>query len=213
LREAVNRLTSAGRTVVVVGVNDRPVGLIGLADQPRESARQALARLKQLGIARTIMLTGDREPVARQVAAHVGIDQAHAELLPEQKLQLVRDLQAAHGPIAMVGDGVNDAPALATAAVGIAMGGAAGTDVALETADVALMADDLGKLPDAVALGRFSRRVIGQNLAIALGVIAVLAPLSALGFTELWIAVLFHEGSTVLVVLNALRLLVYKPPE
>ena len=156
------------------------------------------------------MLTGDRAVVAESVGRTIGVDEVHAQLMPEDKVRLIRELQSRYGPIAMVGDGVNDAPALATATVGIAMGGA-GTDVAIETADVVLMADDLRKLPDAIALSRFARRVIKQNLFIALGVISVLAPLAALGFTDLWVAVLFHEGSTVVVVLNAMRLLMYKP--
>ena len=211
LDNAVEELAAAGKTVVVVAVDERPVGVIALADRPRDSARDTLARLKRLGIERNIMLTGDRRTVASLVAGQIGVDEFHADLLPEHKVQLVRELQQRYGPLAMVGDGVNDAPALATASVGIAMGGAASTDVALETADVALMADDLAKLPDAIGLSRFSRRVVRQNLAIALGVIAVLAPLAALGYAYLGIAVLFHEGSTVVVVLNALRLLVYKP--
>jgi Cd2+/Zn2+-exporting ATPase len=210
LNSALSKLASAGKSVVVVGIEDRPIGVIGLADRPRESARDALARLKQLGIERNVMLTGDRTPVAALVAEQTGIDEYHGDLLPETKVQIVRELQLRHGPLAMVGDGVNDAPALATATVGIAMGGAAATDVALETADVALMADDLQKLPDAIGLSRFSRRIIKQNLTIALGVIAVLAPLSALGYTWLGVAVLFHEGSTIVVVLNALRLLMYR---
>ena len=156
------------------------------------------------------MLTGDRAAVAATVAAQVGVDEFHGDLLPKDKLDRVTALQQKYGPLAMVGDGVNDAPALAIATVGIAMGGA-GTDVAMETADVALMADDLAKLPDAISLGRFSRHIVRQNLFIALGVIGVLAPLAALGFTYLGVAVLFHEGSTVVVVLNSLRLLVYKP--
>jgi Cd2+/Zn2+-exporting ATPase len=159
-----------------------------------------------------MMLTGDRRAVADSIARELGVDEHHAELLPENKLALVQTLQERYGPLAMVGDGVNDAPALASASVGIAMGGA-GTDVAIETADVALMADDLRKLPDAIALARFSRRIIKQNLFIALGVIAVLAPLAALGYTYLGVAVLFHEGSTVVVVLNAMRLLLYRPEQ
>ena len=156
------------------------------------------------------MLTGDRASVADAIAKDLGIDEHHAELLPEDKLQRVRDLQDRYGPIAMVGDGVNDAPALAAATVGIAMG-SAGTDVAIETADVALMGDDLAKLPDAISLSRFARTIIRQNLVIALGTISVLAPLAALGYAYLGVAVLFHEGSTIVVVLNSLRLLAFKP--
>jgi Cd2+/Zn2+-exporting ATPase len=207
---AVEKLVAEGKSVVVIAIDDCPAGVIGLADRPRKSAAETLGRLKDMGIARTIMLTGDRRSVAEEVAKEVGADEFHADLLPQEKLSLVHDLEARHGPLAMVGDGVNDAPALASATVGIAMGGA-GTDVAIETADVALMSDDLRKLPDAIGLSRFSRRIIAQNLVIALGVISVLAPLAALGYTYLGVAVLFHEGSTVVVVLNAMRLLVYRP--
>jgi Cd2+/Zn2+-exporting ATPase len=204
------RLAGEGKTTVLITASDRAMGLIALADQPRENAAEAVRRVKALGIRRTIMLTGDNASVAAAMAKAVGVDEQHAALLPEQKVERLRELQKAYGPIAMVGDGVNDAPALAAASVGIAMG-ASSTDVALETADVALMSDDLGKLPDAIALSRFSRKIIRQNLVIALGVIAVLAPLAALGYAKLGLAVLFHEGSTVVVVLNSLRLLAYRP--
>ena len=210
LRARVAEVAQQGKTVVVVGIEDRPAGIIALADQPRKNARQTMERLREVGIARTIMLTGDHQNVADTISREIGIDEHHAELLPEDKLALVQKLQQQHGALAMVGDGVNDAPALARATVGIAMGGA-GTDVAIETADVVLMSDDLAKLPDAIALSRFSRRIIRQNLFIALGVISVLAPLAALGYTYLGVAVLFHEGSTIVVVLNAMRLLMFKP--
>jgi Cd2+/Zn2+-exporting ATPase len=133
--------------------------------------------------------------------------------MPEDKVTRVRALDEKYGRVAMVGDGVNDAPAMANATVGIAIGGAAGSasDVALETADIALLADDLGKLPEAIGVSRFARKIIVQNLVIALGVIAVLAPLAALGGTPISAAVLFHEGSTVLVVVNSLRILAYRP--
>ena len=210
LAARIERYAGEGKSTVAVSIDGTPVGVIALADRPRDNAKQTLARLKSLGIRRTIMLTGDRKGVADKVGAELSVDEVHADLLPQDKLKLIQSLQDKYGPIAMIGDGVNDAPALAAASVGIAMGGA-GTDVAIETADIALMADDLAKLPDAVALSRFSRRIIHQNLVIAMGVIAVLAPLSALGYTYLGAAVLFHEGSTIVVVLNSLRLLLFKP--
>ena len=210
VRGEVERLSEQGKTVVVVIENDHALGVIALADRPRENAAEAVQRIKNLGIRHTIMLTGDNAQVAATVAREVGVDQHHAALLPEQKVERLAELRRSYGPVAMVGDGVNDAPALAAASVGIAMG-ASSTDVALETADVALMSDDLARLPDAIALSRFARKIIRQNLVIALGVIAVLAPLSALGFARLGLAVLFHEGSTVVVVLNSLRLLAYRP--
>jgi Cd2+/Zn2+-exporting ATPase len=209
LRLAVAKL-GEGKSFVGVAIDGRPAGVIALADQPRPTARDALARLKRMRIRHTIMLTGDKQSVADLIGREVGIDEVRAELMPQEKLDLVNALEKQYGPLAMIGDGINDAPALATATVGVAMGGA-GSDVAIETADVALMSDDLSRLPDAIGLSRFSRRIITQNLVIALGVIACLAPLAALGFTYLGVAVMFHEGSTVVVVLNSLRLLVYRP--
>jgi Cd2+/Zn2+-exporting ATPase len=210
LSETLAKLSGQGKTTVIVGVDGIVAGIIALADRPRENARKAIAALHAAGVKKIAMLTGDNAPAADAIAREVGIDEVHAQLLPEDKVRRVRELGTKHGGVAMVGDGVNDAPAMAAATVGIAMGGA-GTDVALETADVALMADDLGKLSDAIGLSRFSRKIITQNLVIALGVIAVLAPLSALGFAYLGVAVLFHEGSTVVVVLNSLRLLLFRP--
>jgi Cd2+/Zn2+-exporting ATPase len=206
----IEQFNIAGRSAAMVARDGKPIGIIAMADRARENAKDSLARLKKLGVKHTIMLTGDNAHTAAAVAREVGVDEFHAALLPEQKVEAIRAATAKYGTVAMIGDGVNDAPALAAAAVGIAMGGA-GTDVALETADVALMGDDLAKLPEVVGLSRFSRRVVAQNLAIALGVIALLAPSAALGYVSLGIAVVFHEGSTVVVVLNALRLLGYKP--
>ena len=154
------------------------------------------------------MLTGDNEDVAKEVGQAIGVTEIQAELLPEEKLGAIQMLKQTHNSIAMVGDGVNDAPALATATVGIAMGGA-GTAVALETADIALMSDDLDKLPFAVGLSRATRNVIRQNLFISLGIIAILIVSSVLGVVALSGAVILHEGSTLIVVLNALRLMRY----
>jgi Cd2+/Zn2+-exporting ATPase len=192
-----------------MSVDGRPVAVLALADRPRDSASDTIRRLHRLGVDKAIMLTGDHASVAAAIARQLDVDEFYADLLPEDKVKQVKALCDKYGHVAMVGDGVNDAPAMANATVGIAMGGA-GTHVALETADVALMADDLGKLPEAIGLSRFSRKIIAQNLVIALGVIAVLAPIAALGWAKLGVAVLFHEGSTVVVVLNSLRLLIYR---
>lgn len=210
LARTVGALESAGNTTVIVRRAGKFIGVIALADEPRASAQNALRSLRELKIEHLIMLTGDNPAVAARIAGLVGVTDYRAGLLPEDKLNAIRALREKHGPIAMVGDGVNDAPALATATVGVAMGGA-GTAVALETADVALMGDDLEKLAYAVALSRASQRIIKQNLFIALGVIGLLVVASLSGAIVLSVAVVFHEGSTVVVVLNSLRLLGWKP--
>jgi Cd2+/Zn2+-exporting ATPase len=161
-------------------------------------------------VRRTLLLTGDNARVGARVARDLGLDDVRAELMPEDKVAAIRDL-AAGETLAMVGDGVNDAPALAAASVGIAMGGA-GTDVALETADVALMGDDLSKLPYAIGLGRATRAVVAQNLAVSLGVIAFLVVSAVAGWVGIGLAIAFHEGSTLVVVFNSLRLLAYREP-
>jgi Cd2+/Zn2+-exporting ATPase len=211
LAQTISQLEADGQTTVIVRQGGKFIGVIALADEPRESSAGIMERLKALGVNQLVMLTGDNEAVAKRVAAKVGLTDVRAALLPENKLTAIRDLEKQHGTIAMVGDGVNDAPALAAATVGIAMGGA-GTAVALETADVALMGDDLGKLTFAVGLSRASRRIIQQNLAIALGVIALLLIGTLAGQVALSAAVILHEGSTVIVAMNALRLLAWREP-
>lgn len=205
----VERLEAEGQTTMLVHDGQRFLGIIGLADRPREEAPAALERLRALGIRALVMLTGDNERVAAAIAKAVGLTDFRANLLPEDKVAAVQALLQEYGRVAMVGDGVNDAPALATATVGIAMGGA-GSDVALETADVALMADDLSRLPFAVGLSRQAHRIIRQNLVISLGVIALLIPGGLFGLAGIGLAILLHEGSTLLVVANGLRLLGYK---
>ena len=207
LASTVTSLEAEGRTVFVVRHGTRYLGAIGLMDTPRAAARQVIARLRELGMTRMVMLSGDNQRVADAVAASVGIDQAFGDLMPEAKVEAIKKLRA-EGEVAMVGDGVNDAPALAVASVGIAMG-AAGSDVALETADVALMGDNLEHHPFVVALSRQSRRIIRQNLWASLGMVALLIPATIFGM-RMGVAVLFHEGSTLLVVANALRLLAFR---
>ena len=208
VRDAVKRLEDAGRsTMIVRRVGNVPefLGVLGLADEPRANARETLVALRSAGIQRIIMLTGDNVGVGNAVGTAVGVDEVRAGLVPEDKVASIKELAAA-GPVAMVGDGVNDAPALAHATVGIAMGGA-GTAAALETADVALMGDDLSRLPFAIALSRQAKRVIRQNLFVSLGVIAALVVATVSGVASIGPAVIAHEGSTLVVIANALRLL------
>ncbi len=204
---AVEQLRQAGRTSMIVRLGSRDLGAIGLLDTPRAGAREALQRLRELGISRMIMISGDHQRVAQAVASEVGLDEAWGDLMPEDKVEAIRKLRE-QDKVAMVGDGVNDAPAMANATVGIAMG-AAGSDVALETADVALMADDLRHLPFAVGLSRHTRGIIRQNVFVSLGIVAFLVPATILGL-GIGPAVALHEGSTLLVVFNALRLLAYR---
>lgn len=204
---ALMALRDAGRTTMAVRMGDRDLGVIGMLDTPRQGAREALQSLRQIGISRMIMISGDHQKVAQAVARDVGLDEAWGDLMPEDKVEAIRKL-GAQAKVAMIGDGVNDAPAMASATIGVAMG-AAGSDVALETADVALMSDDLRKLPFAVELSRRTRAVIRQNVFVSLGVVVVLVPATIMGMS-IGAAVAVHEGSTLLVVVNALRLLAYR---
>lgn len=212
LAEIISQLENDGQTTVIIRRGGNFIGVIALADEPRPLVKEVMERLRAQGIKRLVMLTGDNRSVAHRVADQVGITYVHAELLPGSKLTLVHEMEQGSGIIAMIGDGVNDAPALAAATVGVAMG-SGGTAVALETADVVLMGDDLGKLPFAIGLSRASVRIIRQNIIIALGVIAMLLIASGLGVIPLSIAVVLHEGSTIVVVLNALRLLGWHEPK
>ncbi|MCC6626253.1 MAG: cadmium-translocating P-type ATPase [Chloroflexi bacterium] len=208
LQTSITRLQAEGKTVMVVAA-EQPLGAVAVADTPRATAPAVIARLRRLGIERIIMLTGDHSVVAAALGRGLGVDEVRADLLPEEKQQVIAALMRETGHVAMVGDGVNDAPALATATVGVAMG-AAGTDVALETADIVLMADDLTRLPYVIDLSRRTRRTVYQNLAFALGVILVLVVATLMNAMTLPLGVLGHEGSTVLVILNSLRLLVFR---
>ncbi len=207
LRATAAGLEAQGRTTVVLRRGAQYLGVLGLMDQPRPEAASVIGRLRRIGINRMVMISGDNQRVVDAVAETVGLDQAFGNLLPEDKVATIKQLRA-ENPVAMVGDGVNDAPAMANATVGIAMG-AAGSDVALETADVALMGDDLSRLPFVIGLSRATSRIIRQNLWIGLGMVAILVPATLAGL-QLGAAVVFHEGSTLMVVANALRLLVWR---
>ena len=202
----VERLQSEGKTVIVVGDEGTPWALIAIRDNVRPNAAAAIRALHESGIEKVVMLTGDNERTAQAIAREVDIDEIHANLKPEDKSVKVRDLSERYGHVAMVGDGVNDAPALAEATVGVAMG-AAGTDVALETADVALMADDLEKLVYALRLAQRNQRIVRQNLALSVVVIAVLVVAAVLGALTLPAAVIGHEVSEFVVIASGLRML------
>jgi len=195
-----------GKTAILVGTEERLLGLIAVADLPREESAAVIRVLKGSGVVHTVMLTGDHRRTAEAVARQVGVDEVHAELLPEDKLQRIQALRRRYGTVAMVGDGINDAPALAAATVGVAMGGG-GTDAALETADIVLMNDDLTRLPETVRLGRRALRVIRQNIAFSLVTKLVAVALVVPGWLTLWLAILADMGATLLVTANSLRLL------
>lgn len=202
---ALNRLEAEGKTAVIICSETTPLAVIGVADTVRETSREAIAELHALGI-RTVMLTGDNELTAKAIAKDVGIDDARGNLLPEDKLAVVTDELAKYGAVGMVGDGINDAPALAKSSIGFAMG-AAGTDTALETADVALMDDDLRKIPQFIQLSIKAAGILKQNIIIALAIKAVFLVLAFMGVATLWMAVFADMGASLIVVFNGLRLL------
>ncbi|MBS1586526.1 MAG: heavy metal translocating P-type ATPase [Bacteroidetes bacterium] len=209
VKRQVEDLEAKGNTTMLVQQDNKLFGIITLMDTARVDAKEALAALKKLGINKMIMLTGDNQKVAEAIAKEIGITDAMGGLMPEQKVEAIDKLRTSEKQVAMVGDGVNDAPAMAKSTVGIAMG-AAGSDVALETADIALMADKLSNLPFAIGLSKKASRIIKQNLVISLGMVVILIPLTILGIAHIGPAVMGHEGSTLIVVFNALRLLAYK---
>jgi Cd2+/Zn2+-exporting ATPase len=210
LAEGMARLAAEGATPLFVaeggpGEEMQALGLIAVADRLRPHAADAVRRLRELGIAHVAILTGDTRATGEAIARQAGADSVLAELLPEEKAAAVRDLRRRYGPVVMVGDGVNDAPALATADVGIAMG-VAGTDVALETADIALMGDDLDGIATLLTLSRRTSGVIRQNVALSLATKLLALVLAAFGFVNLWIAVAADMGTSLAVTLNGMRL-------
>ncbi|WP_285769213.1 heavy metal translocating P-type ATPase [Peribacillus sp. SI8-4] len=204
--EQVSDFQNEGKTVMLLGDRMKLLALIAVADEIRESSKEAIRKLHALGIEKTIMLTGDNSGTAKAIGAAAGVDEIEAELLPENKLTIIKQWKQKYGRVAMVGDGVNDAPALAASTVGIAMGGA-GTDTALETADIALMGDDLSRLPYTIRLSRKTLKIIKQNITFSLVIKIVALLLIAPGWLTLWMAVFADMGATLLVTLNSLRLL------
>jgi Cd2+/Zn2+-exporting ATPase len=207
--QVLQALQTEGSTAVLVGTEDRMLGVIALADRPRSNARQAIERLRRAGIRHLALISGDNPLTAGTIARQVGVDEWHAELLPAEKVGVIHDLKRRYGQVAMVGDGVNDAPALAAADVGIAMG-VAGTDVALEVADVVLMSDDLSKLDYAIMLSRKTLGIIKFNIALSLAAKAVALALAAVGALPIWGAIMADMGVSLLVTLNGMRLLAYR---
>ena len=204
--QTAHQLAADGKTPMIVVVNDHVVGVIGVADQIRSDAPQMVAQLHDAGVKKVVMLTGDTLPVAQAVGRATGIDEIHASLLPEDKLEAVAQLQHEGHTVAMVGDGVNDAPALATANIGVAMG-AAGSAVAVETADIALMGDNLAKLPEAVSLAKRTVKIMRQNIVIALATVVALLVGVFVGGVTMSLGMLVHEGSVLVVIFNAMRLM------
>ncbi|NTW00961.1 MAG: heavy metal translocating P-type ATPase, partial [Oscillochloris sp.] len=208
---AATQDAAAGHTPVMVGVQGDYLGTITLADTVRESSRAAVAQLKGMGLQAVVMLTGDQRVTAERIGIDVGLTDVRAELLPAQKVAAIETLQQQYGPVAMVGDGINDTPALATANVGIAIGGAhGGTNQAMEVADVTLMSDDLRQLPFTIALSRAAMTTVSVNLAVSIGIKLVFLALVLVGMGTMWMAVLADVGTSLLVTLNGMRLLGYR---
>lgn len=205
-QEHLLRLKTSGKTTVLVSYDGKVAGIIAIADKPRENAREVIARLKEIGLKKVVMLTGDDARTAQSIATQLGVNDVLSQLLPEDKLQVIRDLQKEGHVVAMVGDGINDAPALAAANIGIAMG-AAGTDIAIETADVALMADDLMKIPEAIKISKATLQNIHQNVWIALVTVTILLFGVIFGKVHMAGGMLIHEASVLVVILNGMRLM------
>ena len=203
---AITELESEGLTAVALGTDEHVCGVMGLADAIRPEAASILERLHAVGVEHVVMLTGDHQEAADRVARVTGVDDVRASLLPEDKVHAVEELNRRYGATAMIGDGINDAPALATAGIGIAMG-AIGSDVAIETADVALMSDDLARVPWLISHAKRALRIIRQNVVIALGVKLAVMVLAGAGVASLWMAIAADMGASLIVISNALRLL------
>lgn len=209
VRELTARFQQEGKTTMILGCDREPLAVLAVRDVARRQSRDAILRLKANGIGHIRLLSGDHEALASSFAEGLGMDSVQGRLLPEGKMQALQAMKRAYGAVAMVGDGINDAPALAAATVGIAMGGA-GSDAAMETADVVLMADDLSRLPFLIALSRKTMRIVRQNIAFALGMKLLFLVLSLAGVSTLWMALLADDGAALAVILNGLRTLVFK---
>ena len=207
-KEKITELQIQGKTVMVLGTEKEILSFIAVADEMRESSKEVIGKLNSMGI-ETVMLTGDNARTAAAIGKRVGVSDIRADLLPEDKLNFIKELRRKYQSVAMVGDGVNDAPALAASTVGVAMGGA-GTDTALETADIALMSDDLSKLPYTIKLSRRALMIIKQNITFSLAIKLLALLLVVPGWLTLWIAIFADMGATLIVTLNSLRLLKVK---
>lgn len=207
--QRIEALQKQGKTVMVLGSEQQVLALIAVADEVRDSSKDVIKQLHEIGIKKTIMLTGDNQATAEAIGRRLNVTDVKADLMPQDKLDYIKQLRKDYGNVAMIGDGVNDAPALAASTVGIAMGGA-GTDTALETADIALMADDLGKLPYTIRLSRKTLAIIKQNITFSLGIKLVALALIVPGWLTLWLAIFADMGATLIVTLNSLRLLKVK---
>ncbi len=211
VEETLESLSREGKTAVVLGREREALGIIAMRDTARDQSRDALERLRKLGIKELLMLSGDHDGSVHQLAREIGVTRSKGELLPDQKVSAIGELKLRYGTVAMVGDGVNDAPALAASSVGIAMG-VSGSDATLETADVILMSDDLSKLPELFGLSKKAMNIIMQNVALALSLKLIFLLLGISGIATLWMAVLADDGAALIVILNGLRALTYREP-